>query len=298
MKITLLGTGSLEPSTRRASSGYLVSIGTETILLDCGGGVFDRLLQAGYLPADVTHLFFTHLHSDHMMDYARLVHAAWDSGALHTDAQHTDSMHTCGSPLQVAGPAPFEAITNKLFGRDGVFASDLLARTEHPAGQEIWTSRRGSLPRAWPAPAVTEIKPGYVHESPNGWTLTSCRVPHAQPQMECMAFRIDYKGKSFVYSGDAALCRELELLANDCDVLLHWCYRLHRDRALPAVEMMSPDPVDIAQLATRCGVSRLIVTHLRNRMDTDVAHTQILNDLNQHFTDETVIAEDLMVVEI
>ena len=56
MKITLLGTGSPEANARRASSGYLVESGDDVILFDCGGGVFDRLLQAGYKPVSYTHL--------------------------------------------------------------------------------------------------------------------------------------------------------------------------------------------------------------------------------------------------
>jgi len=100
MKVTLLGTGSPEPSTRRASSGYLVDIGADIILLDCGGGVFDRLLQAGRKPSDITHVFFSHLHSDHMMDYARLIHAAWDES---------------GNTPKIFGPIPIGNITDKLF---------------------------------------------------------------------------------------------------------------------------------------------------------------------------------------
>ena len=104
MKITCLGTGSPEPYIQRASSGYLVEIGNDKILLDCGGGVVSRLIEAGHLPSHITHLFFTHLHSDHMMDYARLVHCAWDEGA---------------KPLPVYGPAPISNINDKLFGKEG-----------------------------------------------------------------------------------------------------------------------------------------------------------------------------------
>ena len=283
MKITLLGTGSPEAHTRRASSGYLVSIGDENILLDCGGGVFDRLLQAGYLPADINTLFFTHLHSDHMMDYARLVHAAWDEG---------------GSPIHVYGPAPINNINSKLFGRDGVFATDLTARTENTGSQEVWQARGGSLPRPWPAPVITEISAGFRFESPNGWRLTTCSVPHAQPQLDCMAFRLDYAGKSFVYSGDAALCPALESLARDCDVLLHWCYRLHGDNAHPYIKKLSPDPVQIAQMAQRCGASQLLLTHLRKSMDTDATHNAIISDLQDNFNGTSAIAEDLMVIEL
>ena len=66
MKITLLGTGAPEAHMRRASAGYLGEIGDDVILLDCGGGVYDRLVQSGRLPSDISHLFFTHLHTDHV----------------------------------------------------------------------------------------------------------------------------------------------------------------------------------------------------------------------------------------
>ncbi len=59
MKITLLGTGSPESTPSRASSGYLVEIGGDRILLDCGGGVVSRLIESGRRPGDITHLFFT-----------------------------------------------------------------------------------------------------------------------------------------------------------------------------------------------------------------------------------------------
>lgn len=288
MKVTLLGTGSPEPNVKRASSGYLVSIDSENILLDCGGGVFDRLLRTGYGPADITHLFFSHLHSDHMMDYARLIHAAWDESADENGRP----------PVHVFGPSPIKTINEKLFGPEGVFASDLVARTEHTASQEVWLARGGSLPRAWPTPVIDEIKPGFSYTSPNGWTLRSCRVPHAQPQLECLAFRIDYEGKSFVYSGDAALCDELEALANDCDVLLHWCYRQHGDQRSPTIEKMSPDPVQIAQLATRVNAKKLYLTHLRNSMDNEEAHRETRAHLSEHFQGDAYIAQDLMTIEL
>ena len=47
MKITLLGTGSPVPSTKRASSGYLIETGSDVIVMDHGPGAFTRLMQAG-----------------------------------------------------------------------------------------------------------------------------------------------------------------------------------------------------------------------------------------------------------
>ena len=60
MKITILGSGSPEAYARCASSGYLVEVGIDRILFDCGGGVFDNLLQSGQLPSDISHIVFSH----------------------------------------------------------------------------------------------------------------------------------------------------------------------------------------------------------------------------------------------
>ena len=129
MKLTILGSSSPEAYARRASSGYLIETGKDRILFDCGGGVVDNLLRSGRRPSDITHIVFSHLHSDHMMDYARLAHAAWDEG---------------GAPIRVFGPAPIKAITDGYFGPDGVLAYDLRARTEHPAAKR--SGPRGAAP--------------------------------------------------------------------------------------------------------------------------------------------------------
>ncbi len=282
LKITLLGTGSPEVNARRASSGYLIEYGDDVILMDCGGGVVDRLVQAGYKPSDITHLFFTHLHSDHMMDYARLLHAAWDEG---------------GQPVKVFGPAPVGEITEKLFGINGVFSTDLIARTENQCSQEVWLARGGALPRPWPSPVVTEIEADFQY-SGDHWSLSCCEVEHAQPQLASVAYRLDAGGKSFVYSGDAALSDKFESFAADCDVLLHWCYRQLGDTSMPSVAAMSPDPREIAVLAARCGAKQLLITHLRVQMDSQTEHEKIHQAVNEHFQGQFRIAEDLLTITL
>ncbi len=275
MKVTVLGSGTPEPHPRRASSGYLVEIGPDRILLDCGGGVFDNLLRIGLEPSDVSHLFFSHLHSDHMMDYARLVHAAWDTGA---------------QPLPVWGPAPIAEITERYFGREGALAHDLRARTELGPSKEVWQARGGTLPRPWPAPVVTEITPGFAHDG-EGWRLTSCEVPHAQPWLTCMAFRIETAAGVFVYSGDAGLDSDFEAFCQGADLLIHWCYRLDSAPVSEEMAALSPSPEDIAAMAQRAGVKDLILTHIRRGHDTDDIRKDALARASQAHTSVS-IAED------
>ncbi len=282
MKLTILGSGSPEAYARRASSGYLIEVGSDRILFDCGGGVFDNLLRSQRLPSIITHIVFSHLHSDHMMDYARLVHASWDEG---------------GKPIKVFGPPPMKIISQGYFGSDGVLAHDLRARTELPQSQEVWRSRGGVVPRPWPAPEVKEIMPGDTIEG-NGWRIQSCTAPHAQPFLECMAFALTHRGKKFVYSGDAGLCPEIETLAKNANLLLHWCYRLDGEVVSPGMASAAPTPMEIGEMAKRAGVRSLILTHFRKHMDDPEHHDKSIKKASEAFGKTITIAEDLQQIEI
>ncbi len=282
MKLTILGSGSPEAYARRASSGYLLEVGEDVILFDCGGGVFDNLVRSGRTPSDITHLFFTHYHTDHMMDYARLVHAAWDEGA---------------GPLKVFGPKPLADITEGYFGRNGVLNNDLRARTELPQSQQVWVARGGTLPRPWPMPEITEIEPGFTYQG-NGWQLSSARATHAQPILECLGFAVEADGKKFVYSGDTGINPDITELCRDADVLLHWCYRGSGEILHPSLMAFSPDPGEVAGMAESVGVKRLFLSHFRIHMDSEDGHMKAHADLNARFTGESGIVEDLQIIEI
>ena len=135
MEIILLGTGTPNPSLKRQSSGYLVEIGADTLVFDHGAGAHHRLMEAGRRAVDVDYLFLSHLHSDHCLDYARLIHTRWDQGAGNVPE------------LVVYGPSYTARMTDLLFGDQGVFEPDLAARTQYP----------GSL--AFMKPAA-EFRPG------------------------------------------------------------------------------------------------------------------------------------------
>ncbi len=280
MKLTILGSGSPEAYARRASSGYLVEVGNDKILFDVGGGVVSNLLKAGYLPGDITHLVLSHLHSDHMMDYARLVHAAWDEGA---------------PPLKVYGPAPIAKISEKLFGRDGVFSTDLIARTELPQSQQVWIARGGTLPRPWPAPQITEITPGFVLEG-DGWTLRAARAHHAEPLLLCMGFALEAGGRKFVYSGDTGITPDMRALSADADLLLHWCYRLDGTEVSPEMEATAPTPREIAAMAREAGAGKLLLTHFRTHMDA--AFDPAILKTGDLVVLRTEVVEDLDVFDI
>ena len=224
MKITLLGTGTPAPSLTRQSSGYLIEVGDDLIVMDHGPGAHHRLIESGHRAVDVSHAFISHLHYDHCMDYARLVLQRWDMGADRIP------------DLKVYGPTPIARMTELLFGEEGVYGPDIRARIEHESSIFVFEERGGKPPRKRPAPQVREVHAGDVVEG-NGWKVTVGKASHVQPQLECLAFRLDSDEGSMCYSGDSGgVCEELIELAQGCDVAIlmnHYSERNRTDGQLP-----------------------------------------------------------------
>src|SRR3569832_837955 len=117
MQLRLLGSGTPTPSLRRMCSGYVVKCGDDYIVFDHGFGAHHRLLELGIRATQVSHLFLSHHHYDHMGDYPRLLLTRWDQGAGKVPE------------LEVFGPAPLKAMTARMIADDGVFGPDLISRT-------------------------------------------------------------------------------------------------------------------------------------------------------------------------
>src|SRR5262249_32013926 len=54
-------------------ASYLVRAGGLTLLIDCGPAVLQQLDAAGVSPEEITHLFVTHRHGDHVLGYPVLL---------------------------------------------------------------------------------------------------------------------------------------------------------------------------------------------------------------------------------
>lgn len=78
MRITLLGTGAAFADPDRAQSGILITLDNgRHYLFDCGAGITRNMVRANVSPADVTAVFLTHLHHDHICDFPLFVITGW-----------------------------------------------------------------------------------------------------------------------------------------------------------------------------------------------------------------------------
>jgi len=108
-----------------------------------------------------------------------------------------------------------------------------------------------------------------------------------------MALSLEAEGRRFVYSGDAGLSDEIAALAEDADLLLHWCYRPEGGAVTPQMAALSPTPSQIGAMAKRCGARRLVLTHFRKHMDAPDIYSACQDAATRAFGAPVQIAEDL-----
>src|ERR1044072_6331518 len=77
IKVTLLGTGCPRPAMNRFGPSTLVEAGGQTFVFDAGRGAIQRLTQLKVPWQSVQEVFFTHLHSDHVVGFPDLWLTGW-----------------------------------------------------------------------------------------------------------------------------------------------------------------------------------------------------------------------------
>jgi len=284
--LTLLGTGTPTPALHRAGSSSLVTLdGGDVLLFDCGPFCVRRLLEKGVSPTRITNLFLTHLHYDHCVDYGYLVLNRWDQGSGKIPK------------LKVYGPPPTARMTDLLFSEDGVFGPDLAARTRHPGSEFIYEMRGGVLPRQRPQPAVTEVEDGSLVEG-DGWSVRAAEVVHCQPQLTSLAYRLDTRQKSIVFTGDTAPAKSLTSLATGADVLIHMCHFVNGVVRDARLTNCCSGHLDAARTARSAGVETLVLVHVTEQVERPGVRERVLCETGEIFNGQILFGEDLLDVPL
>jgi ribonuclease Z len=188
IKVTLLGTGSPAPASDRFSACILVEAGDRRLLFDAGRGCVVRLQQAKVPWTDVTTIFLTHLHSDHVLAIPDILLTGWTSGRT--------------APLEVRGPQGTSAMMTHL-----VQAYEFDIRT------------RVANARQAPQVDAIDVVPGVVYER-DGVKVTAFEVDHGDVR-PAFGYRVDAGARSVVLSGDTRFSENLIRHAQGVDLLVH-----------------------------------------------------------------------------
>ena len=73
IEVLFLGVGAALPMAGQTNTSYLVRLGSEMLLIDCGPAILQQLDAVGVSPRDISHVFITHRHGDHALGYPMLM---------------------------------------------------------------------------------------------------------------------------------------------------------------------------------------------------------------------------------
>jgi ribonuclease BN (tRNA processing enzyme) len=285
IQVHVLGGGTPRPAGHRFGSSWLVDLGEQRILFDCGPAATQKLARHGFSPTQIDDLFFTHHHFDHDADYPAFALSRWDQGAeLIPD-------------LRVHGPWPTAEVTEALFGDRGAFRFDIQARVNNRSSQRAHQLRGGDLPRHPPAFEIDELEAGHVVEGA-GWRVATARVEHAQPYVESLAYRLEADGRSIVVTGDCAPTGDLADFATGADLLLIMCWDLQASMDAAGFAGGMTATSTAGRVAARAGVRKLGLVHLNPDLDTDAGRHAIGADVASEYGGEVIITTEDTVIEL
>jgi ribonuclease BN (tRNA processing enzyme) len=274
LEVIVLGSGG-PGADGRASTCFVVSLdGTPRILVDAGSGAFVRLGESHISLDRLDLVLLTHLHIDHTAELP---------GILKSRVVTTSGPIDC----HVFGPSgsgefpSTQRFIDLLFGKQGAFAylSEFSAPLTIVATDVDATLHPGSdTPRQL--------------LSQDGLTITAIAGHH--DGAPAIIYRIDYKGRSVVFSGDidAAGLANLRLIADHCNLLVFNTVVLDPPQSPAVLYTLHTPPNAIGKVAASAHVSALLLTHLNPTIDQ--AHDAVLASIRRNYDGPVTFADDRM----
>lgn len=299
-----LGTGAGVPAKARNVSSIALQLLEErraTWLFDCGEATQHQILRTSVKPSKIEKIFITHLHGDHIFGLPGLLGSRSFQGG-------TEKLTVYGpkgikqyimTALQVSGThlkydLHIVEIEEGIIFEDDSFTVEAL-KLEHGivsyGYRIVERDRPGELQvkalqqlGVKPGPIFKKIKDGERVELEDG-TIIDGRDFVGEPK----------KGQVIAILGDTRTCENSVELARECDYLIHEA-TFAADSGEMAYAFHHSTTAQAAKIAVQAKAKHLILTHISSRYmkeDTD----QLLHEAKAIFP-ETIIAEDLMVVDI
>lgn len=277
-KVVMLGTGTPVPNGERAGAGVAVIHNDEAYIFDVGAGIVERATQAAerlgieaLSPTNIDHLFLTHLHSDHVLDYPELLGTYW--------WRRTDQ-------LKVFGPKGTQAMSEGIYT---MLADDTQTRL---ADKSPVTNPDAAYAD------VTEIDaPGMVFEE-GELRIEAFDVSHGHWD-RAYGYKVTTPDKTIVISGDTSINKEVERQAEGADILIHEVISRSGWEELPeqwqAYHQYAHTLTDeLAGLANTAQPDLLVLYHV---LHYGAPIESVLEEVQRDYDGEVVLADDLDVFE-
>ncbi len=258
LQLVFCGTGSPMPDPKRGQACVAVIAGERMFLVDTGSGAAETLAGLQVPMEALTGVLYTHYHSDHISGLYDVVLQSWVAGRE--------------GALPLYGPTGIDRLVR---GFNEAFALDRGYRVAHHNHTEEVLVPAFGLVEAHTVPVANDLESKIVYDAA-GLKITAFRVGHA-PINPAYGYRVDYKGRSVVFSGDTVKHPNMVRMGQGADVMVHEALAPHMVSVLathvsaqrPRVGQILRDildyhasPVEAAETANEAGAGLLVYSHI------------------------------------
>jgi ribonuclease Z len=281
IKVTLLGTGTPQLNPRRMSYSTLIEAGDEVLLFDAGRAAMLQAKKSGADLKKLNKLFLTHLHSDHVVG----IPDVWLTGFLAPSFRAT--------PMNVWGPKGVDNLTAGLRQAYDVDVNLRIAQYggKRAAGMEFET---------------TTVHDGYVYES-NGVRVTAFEVQHTGPDT-AYGYKIEYKGRSVVLSGDTIYNQNVVKQADGADLLVHQVgyapkEAVEQNKVVARIIALHTQPEQVAEILKAAKPKLAVLSHIvvfspKGPDLSSAGEEEMMKVIRQHYSGPVTLGQDLMAFEV
>jgi ribonuclease Z len=301
MRVTFLGTSGAVPTTQRAPSAVLVNRDGERLLFDCGEGTQRQMMRFG-TGFDVSHIFVTHLHGDHILGIPGLIQSLdfndrADPLAIHvpsgTRSDIADMVHAGGH--HPGYPVRIHEVDPGAVAYDAEAFEIRTVETDHRTRSMGYALVEADRPGRFDRERAEELgvpvgpKFGRLHEG-ESVELDDGHV--VDPEQVVGDPR---PGRRLVYTGDTRPVEAVVEAAADADLLIHDA-TFASDETERARRTGHSTAREAAEVAARAGAARLALTHISSRYAG--TWERLERDASAAFDGGCFVASDGQVVDV
>jgi len=293
LRVFFCGTGAPLPDPKRGQACIAVFAGDTLLLVDTGAGAWERFVRFHVPISRLEGVLFTHFHSDHISGLPDIALNSWVAG-------RTRALRLYGGP----------GVDQIARGFSIAYAQDDHYRTAHH-GAELLPESGAAL-----EPITVDIPPGAAPVDvikAGDLTVRAFRVHHP-PVEPAYGYRIDYKGRSVIFSGDTTVTDSMKLVGKDVDVMVHEALApslievaartlesvgdSRRAKILRDTPEYHTSPAQAAEVANAAGARLLVLSHLVPAVSGAIPERIFMRGVADVRTDDTLIAHDGLLIEL
>lgn len=294
IKTIILGTAGSAPTKTRHMPSIAIIYEGDVLLFDCGEGTQFRMLEHEISPVRVRAIFISHAHGDHTIGIAGLV--------------RTMGMNNRKEPLYIFVPAGDEKVIQSLItfdralinykiiirgvragmvysGRDYEVSAFRLAHTIPTYGYVFKEKEKLKFKKELAKKLGIRGEMFSKLEKSGAVKLDGRRITLKQVSWK-------QEGKKIVYATDTRPTKSTLLAAKNADLLIHESSYNAAEIKLAKMRKHS-SAGEVALLAKRAQVKRLVLTHISARHKTD---TEMLRDARKVFKNSVVASDGYTLI--